>query len=294
MAMNYPQESAESASALRALPEMTALDTRGGPPAGSPRDRSNTEAGFLSGPGKSVFRQVIDLLGRWTTALARDAQAGETATRTQRAAEQRKHGHQGGNHSWLLRLLIGLGLAAEALTAYVGMEVLVASQSLAAGLSVLTALVGTGMACILANRRLHGLGVPVIVRILEAAFVVVLTVLRYESLSVQGAGYPTAAGAAALAALISALGLLGIEEIIVQTHTFAIFIAALRASWAHWRQTRAAAALKTTKAATRAAADKLEWRYLDYLLRTEGLSLKDAEGRSAALKTALIRGEGLS
>lgn len=294
MAMNYPLESSESASALRAIPEMTTLDTPGGPPSGSPRDRGNTEAGFLSGPGKSVFRQVIDLLGRRTAALARDAQAGETAIWARRDAEQRKHGHQGGNHSWLLRLLIGLGMAAEAITAYVGMEVLVASQSLAAGLSVLTALVGTGMACILANRRLHGLGVPGTVRMLEAAFVVVLTVLRYESLYVQGAGYPTAVGAAALAALISALGLLGIEEIIVQTHTFAIFISTLRASGAHWRQTRAAADLKTTEAAARATADKLERRYLDYLLRTEGLPLDDAEGRATALKTALIRGEGLS
>jgi hypothetical protein len=294
MAMNYPQESSESASALRALPELTALDTQGGPPGGSSRDGGNTEAGFLSGPGKSVSRRLIELLGRRTAALARVTQSEETAGRARYAAEQRKHGHQGGNRSWLLRLLIGLGLAAEALTAYVGMEVLVASQALAAGLSVLTALVGTGMACLLANRRLNGLSVPVTVRILEGAFVAVLTVLRFESLSVQGAGYPTAAGAAGLAALISALALIGIEEIIFETHTFAVFTGALRAHWANWRRTRAVADLTATEAAARAAATKLQRHYLDYLLRTEGLSLTDAESRAAALKTALIRGEGLS
>ena len=294
MAINYPQESSESVSAPRALPELTALDTQGGPPSGSPPDGGNPEAGFLSGPGKSMSRRVIELLGRRTAALARVAQSEATAGRARCAAEQRRHGHHGGNRSWLLRLLIGLGLAAEALTAYVGMEVLVASQALAAGLSVLTALVGTGMACLLANRRLNGLGVPVTVRILEGAFVAVLTVLRFESLSVQGAGYPTAAGAAALAALISALALIGIEEIIFETHTFVIFTGALRAHWANWRRTRAVADLTATEAAARAAATKLQRRYLDYLLRTEGLSLRDAEGRAAALKTALIRGEGLS
>lgn len=294
MAMNYPQESSESANALRALPEMTALDTRGGPPAGPARDGGNTEAGFLSGPGKSMSRRVIELLGTRTAALARVAQSEETAGRARCAAEQRKHGHQGGSRSWLLRLLIGPGLAAEALTAYVGMEVLVASQALAVGLSVLTALVGTGMACLLANRRLNGLGVPVTARILEGTFVAVLTVLRFESLSVQGAGYPTAAGAAALAALISALALIGIEEIIFETHTFAIFTGALRASWASWRRTRAVADLTATEAAARAAGAMLQRRYLDYLLRTEGLPVEDAEGRAAALKSALIRGEGLS
>ena len=294
MATIYPQESEEPASTVRALPGVTAANGPGGPPAGFPSSRGNTEAGFLSGPGKSLWRRVAELLSRRKATLARERKTGETAGRARRTAEQRKHGHQGGNRSWLLRLLLPLGLATEAVTAYVGMEALVPSASLAAGLSVLTALVGTGMACVLANRRLNGLGVPVTVRILEGIFVAVLTVLRYESLSVQGAGYPTAAGAAALAALISALALVGIEEIIVETHTFAIFRSALRASWTNWRWTSAAADLAATEAAAQATADKLQRHYLDYLLRTEGLPLEAAQGRAAALKAALISGEDLA
>jgi len=294
MATIYPRESEEPVSTVRALSGVTAADGPGGPPAGFPPSRGNTEAGFLSGPGKSLWRRVTELLSRRRAALAQERKSGETAGRARRASDQRKHGHQGGNRSWLLRLLIPLGLAAEAVTAYVGMEALVASSSLAVGLSVLTALVGTGMACVLANRRLNGLGVPVTVRILEGLFVAVLTVLRYESLSVQGAGYPTAAGAAALAALISALALFGIEEIIVETQTFSIFISALRASWASWRWTSDAADLAATEAAAQATADKLQRHYLDYLLRTEGLPLDEAQGRAAALKAALISGEGLA
>ncbi|MGD0606004.1 MAG: hypothetical protein ABSA53_20740 [Streptosporangiaceae bacterium] len=294
MATFYPRESEEPASTVRALPGVMASEGPGGPPVGFPPSRGNTEAGFLSGPGKSLWRRVTELLSRRRAALARERKSGETAGRARRAADQRKHGHQGGNRSWLLRLVIPLGLAAEAVTAYVGMEVLVASASLAAGLSVLTALVGTGMACALANRRLNGLGVPVTVRILEGLFVAVLTVLRYESLSVQGAGYPTAIGAAALAALISALALVGIEEVIVETHTFSIFISLVRASWASWRWTSDAAGLAATEAAAQAAADKLRRHYLDYLLRTEGLPLEEAQGRAAALKAALISGEGLA
>ena len=80
------------------------------------------------------------------------------------------------------------------MTAYVAVEVLVASQSLAIGLSVLTAAVGAGMACVLANRRLNRLAVPPAVRVLEGVFVAVLTVLRYESLAVQGAGVPDGCG----------------------------------------------------------------------------------------------------
>ena len=209
-------------------------------------------------------------------------------------ADERQHGHRGGNRTWLLRSLILLGIAAEAVTAYVAMEVLVTSQSLAVGLSALTAAVGTVMACILANRRLNGLGVPVTIRILEGIFVAVLTVLRYESLSVQGAGYLAAAGAAGLAALISALGLLGIEEIVVETHTFGTFVGTLRASWLNWRWTSAVAGLAATEAAAETAAGKLQRHYLEYLLRTEGWPLADAQERATALRAAVTGSEGMS
>jgi hypothetical protein len=283
-----PQVPEEPASTLRALPGVMT----GGPE--GPPGPGNTEAGFLSGPGKPALRHLIGLLSRIKDATARAGKTREAASRSWRAADERKHGHRGGNRTWLLRPLIGLGIAAEAVTAYVAMEVLVTSQSLAVGLSALTAAVGAGLACTLAGRRLNGTGVPVTVRILEGIFVAMLTVLRYESLSVQGAGYLTAAGAAGLAALISALGLLGIEEIIVETHTFAIFLSSLRASWLNWRWTRASAALVATEAAADAAADTLQRRYLEYLLRTERLPLAKAQEHAAALRAALTGGEGMS
>jgi hypothetical protein len=302
MNANSPQQPEELTSTVRALHEVVAHEvvaheviTPGGPagpPAGFPHGRP--EAGFLSGPGKSVYRRVIDLLSRRNGAAARTARYRAAAGRARQAADERKHGHRGGNRTWLLRSLILLGIAAEAVTAYVAMEVLVASQSLAVGLSALTAAVGAGMACILANRRLNGLGVPITIRILEGIFVTVLTVLRYESLSVQGAGYLAAAGAAGLAALISALGLLGIEEIVVETHTFAVFVGALRASWLNWRWTSATADLAATEAAAEAAADKLQRHYLEYLLRSEAMPLAEARGHAAALRAAVTSTESMS
>lgn len=275
----YPQEPEESQSTVRALPGIMAQD---GPAA----RRGNPEGGYLSGSGKSVHRQVIDLLSRKKGAAAGERKSREAADRARHVVDERKHAHRGGNRTWLLRWVMVLAVAAEAATAYVGMEALVASQSLAVGLSALTAAVGGGMACVLANRRLNGLEVPATVRIIEGIFVAVLTVLRYESLSVQGNGYLTAAGAAGLAALISALGLLGIEEIVVETHTFGIFLSTLRASWMGWRWTRAKARLDAIETAADAAADKFELDYLRYLLRTEGLPLDKAEPRAVALRAA--------
>ena len=79
----------------------------------------------------------------------------------------------------------------------------------------------------------------------------VLTVLRYDSLHVQGADWVAAAGGAALAALISALGLLGIEEVVVETHTFSIFLSKLRVSCRRWRYARATARLARIQAELR-------------------------------------------
>jgi len=90
--------------------------------------------------------------------------------------------------------------------------------------------------------------VPAAARILESVFVVVLTLLRYDSLHVQGADLVAAAGGAALAALVSALGLLGIEEILVETQTFGIFLGRVRAAWKRWRCARAVAQLSMIQA----------------------------------------------
>jgi hypothetical protein len=266
-----------------------AADGQSGPSAAGLPDPGRTAAGFMSGSGKALVQHVTELVSRMRHGAAREAKTRESSGQARQAAEKRQQDHPGGNHTWLLRLLILVGGVAEALTAYVGVEALVTSQSLAVGLSALTAAVGVGLACLLAARRLEGIGVPVTVRILEGIFVTTLTVLRYESLSIQGSGYLTAAGAAGLAALISALGLLGIEEIVVKTRTFAIFVATLRSSWTQWRWRRAAAALAAITAAAEAAADTLQRRYVEYLVRTEELPPEEAHVRATALRTALTR-----
>jgi hypothetical protein len=114
----------------------------------------------------------------------------------------------------------------------------------------------------------------------------VLTLLRYDSLHVQGANFVAAAGGAALAALISALGLLGIEEILVETHTFGMFVGRMRASWAGWRYARASARLSMVRAQVEAAAEKLEQHFIDYLLK-QGMPLTEARPRAADLRNAL-------
>ena len=292
MTTNFSQQPEESASLVRALPNLMATDGQAVPPAEFPANRGSPEGRYLSGPGKHMSRRVSDLRSNRADAVVEDAQSRHAVHRALDSDKDRGDNHRGGDRPWLLRCLIPLGVLAEGITAYVGMEALVTSQSLALGLSALTAVVGCGMACILANRRLNRLGGPAAVRILEGIFVAVLTVLRYESLSIQGAGYLPAAGAAALAALISALGLLGIEEIVVETRTFGILVSGLRLSWARWRSSAAAAGLARVQAQVQTAADKLEQHYLDHLLRTEGFPLEEARRRAAALKAA-ITGNGI-
>jgi hypothetical protein len=210
--------------------------------------------------------------------------------RAESTDQERKDNHRGGDRTWLLRLLIPVAIVAEAVTAYVAMEALVATQVLAVGLSVLAALIGAGMACVLANRRLNRLLVPGAARILEGIFVAVVTVLRYASLHIQGADVLTAAGAAMLAALISALGLLGIEEIVVETRTFSIFLSTLRVTWKRWRLAAATARLARIQARIKAAAGKLQQHFLDFLLKAEGFPLDEARQRAAALRAALTDG----
>ena len=232
---------------------------------GQPRSHASPaspEGRFVAGPGKALCRHLAELRDRAASADARLTVSEATRDRAEATAEARKDGHRGGDRTWLLRPLIPVATLAEGVTAYVGMEVLVPSRSLAVGLAALAALVGTGMAAALANRRLNQLPVPAAARVLEVVFVVVLTLLRYDSLHIQGADLVAAAGGAALAALISALGLLGIEEILVETQTFGIFLGRAWAAWKRWRCARADTRLSMIRAQLSATADKLAQQFV--------------------------------
>jgi hypothetical protein len=156
---------------------------------------------------------------------------------------------------------------------------------------MLAALVGGGIACVFANRRLDQLPVPGAARGLEIGFVVIITMLRYDSLRVQGADLLAAAGAVALTALISLVGLLGIEEVLVETQTLAIFLGALQVSWRRWRRKSARARLARTCGVADAAGDKLQHNFLGFLLISEKMPLEDAQRRAAAFRNALFDGQ---
>jgi hypothetical protein len=249
--------------------------------------RGSPEGLYLAGRGKSLNRHITELKDRRAGSAAQDAESRAALESAESQASEREAQHRGGDHSWLLRLLIGLALVAEGVTAFVGMEVLVPSVTLAVGLAALAALVGAGMACVLANRRLNRLHVPASARLLEGVFVGVLTALRYDSLHIQGADWVAAAGGAALAALISALALLGIEEVLVETHTFRIFASKVQVAYRRRRCRRAAARLRRIQARIEAAAENLQQHFLDFLLR-EDVPLDEAQQRAAALRRALV------
>jgi hypothetical protein len=256
------------------------------------RERGSAEGRYLSGPGKPLARQVTSLQEEHAAAAVANAQSQEAVGRAEDAARNQRDKHRGGDRPWLLRPLIAVAFLAEAVTAYVAMQALVDSQRLAVGLSVLTAGIGTGMACLLANRRLNRLRVPLFARAMEAVFVSVLTALRYQSLAIQGSTTLAAAGAAALAALISTLGLAGTEELVVETRTLPLSLATLQLAWARWRRAAAAAHLASLQASIAATAATLQQDFLDFLLRTEGLPLEQARRRAAALTAALTAGRG--
>jgi len=259
---------------------------RAGPSRPRATSRGSPEGQFVADSGKALCRHLAELSDRETAAAVGLAKAEVTLAHAETAAEARRARHRGGDRTWLLRLLILLAIVAEGITAYVGMEVLVPTRSLAAGLAALAALVGAGMAAVLANRRLNRLPVPSTARSLEAVFVVVLTLLRYDSLHIQGANLVAAVGGAALAALISALGLLGIEEILVETQTFGIFLGRIRVGWKRWRCDRAATRLSMIRAQVRSAARKLEQHFVDFLLK-DGVPLGEVRQRAVALRCAL-------
>jgi hypothetical protein len=258
------------------------------------REGGSPEGRYLSGPGKPLARHVTSLHEQHADAAVAEARTGAAARRATSTARARQDKHRGGDRPWLLRLLIAVAFLAEAVTAYVAMQALVDSQQLADGLSVLTAGIGTGMACMLANHRLNRLRVPLYARALEAVFVIVLTVLRFESLATQGSTLLAAAGAAALAALVSTLGLAGIEELITETRTMALALATVQLAWARWRHAAAVTRLATLQASILASAATVQQDFLDFLLRTEGLPLEQARRRAAALVAALTGGQDRS
>ena len=251
--------------------------------------RGSPEGRFIIEPGKALGRHLAELKDRKANADVQVIEAKGALERAETAVEARKARHRGGHRTWLLRPLIPVAIVAEGVTAYVGMEVLVSSRALAVGLATLAALVGAGMAGVLANRRLNRLPVPTAARVLEGVFVVVLTLLRYDSLHIQGADLVAAAGGAALAALISTAGLLGIEEILVETETFTLFVGRIRAAWCRGRHERATTQLNMIRAQVRATGEKLAQQFVGFLLQ-EGILLDEARQRADALSRALTNG----
>ncbi len=252
----------------------------------SAASRGSPEGRFLNEPGKALSRRLAELKDRKARADVRVTEANMSRRRADTAIEIRNAHHRGGHRTWLLRVLIPVAIVAEGVTAYVAMEVLVPSRSLAVGLAALAAMVGAGLAGVLANRRLNQLPVPTAARILEGIFVLVLTLLRYDSLHIQGADPLAAAGGAGLAALISVLGLLGIEEILVETQTFGILMGRSRAAWNRRRHDRAMTQQNMIRAQVQATEEKLEQHFLDFLLK-ERTPLDQARQRAAALRSAL-------
>jgi len=253
---------------------------------GSPEGR------FLASAGKSLSRLITELKERLAAALVRVKGAAAALAHATDTVRERKAHHRGGDRPWLLRLIIPVAVVAEGLTAFVAMEVLVSTVSLAFGLAIMTALVGAGTACMIANRRLNRLHVPVSARVLEGAFVGILTLLRYVSLDVQSSDAMAAIGGAALAALISAVALLAIEEAVVETETFSIFLSRVRAWLRRGQWSRAEARVASCEARLDATSEKFQQHFLDYLLKVEGFSLDEAQPRARALKAAMVKAEG--
>jgi hypothetical protein len=253
-----------------------------GPSAGG-----SPEGRFLASAGKPMSRLISDLKERCAAALARVRGAAAALDHAISVASERRMHHRGGDRPWPLRLTILLAAAAEALTAFVAMEVLVSTAGLAFGLAVMTALVGAGTACMIANRRLHRLAVPASARAVEIAFVAALTLLRFVSLDVQSSDALAALGGAALAALISAVALLAIEEVVVETDTFGVFLSRVRVWSRRRRSASAGSQLASCRARLDATGEKFEQHFLDFLLKAEGFSLAEAQQRARALRTAI-------
>jgi len=253
---------------------------------GSPEGR------FLASAGKPLSRLIAELKERLAGALVRVKGTAAALNHATGTASERRAQHRGGDRPWPLRLIIPVAAAAEALTAFVAMEALVSTVELAFGLAIMTALVGAGTACMIANRRLNRLPVPASARAIEVAFVGVLTLLRYVSLDVQSTDPMAAVGGAALAALISAVALLAIEEAVVETDTFSVFLSRLRVWFRRRQWSRAESQLAGCQARLEATGEKFQQHFMDFLLKAEGLSLDEAQRRARALRTAICQAQG--
>ena len=253
---------------------------------GSPEGR------FLGSAGKPVSRQIAELKEHVVALVVRVKDAMAAMNHAIATADERKAHHRGGNRPWPLRLIIPVATGAEALTAFVAMEVLVSTVALAFGLAIMSALVGAGTACMIANWRLDRRPVPTFARVAEVAFVGVLTLLRYVSLNVQSSDPMAAIGGAALAALISAIALLAIEEAVVETDTFSVFLSRWRVWFRRRQWSRAESRLAGCQARLEATGEKFQQHFLDFLLKAEGLPLDEAQQRAKALKAAICEPEG--
>jgi hypothetical protein len=258
----------------------------------SPASRGTPEGRFLATAGKPLSRQATELRDRVAGALVWFKSATTALQYASNLAGARQAQHRGGSRPWPLRVIIPVAVVAEVLTAFVAMEELVSSFALAAGLAIMAALVGAGTACMIANRRLNGLPVPASARILEGVFVAVLTLLRFETLDVQSGDFGASLGGATLAALISAIALLAIEEVVVETETFAVFLSRLRVWARRWQCAQAASRLSRVQARAEAAGDQFHQHYLGFLVKAEGLSLDEAQRRAQALRSALFTSTG--
>jgi hypothetical protein len=287
MSSDYAYDPEDLGNRVKPLPGVRSRVRQAGHVHSQQRSRGRPEGRYVAGYGKTLYRRFIDQASRLAEATVRLAKAGLALEQAEDANAEHRERHRGGERSWLLRAAIPPAVVAEVATAFVAMEAIVPSFSVAVWLAVLAALTGAGLACMLANRRLNHLPVPRTARILEVIFVLTLTVLRLASLQIQAVGLPTAVGGAALTALISALALLGIEEIVLETYSFMLFVSSLKVSWMRRRFSTAATRLAGTRAAIDVASRRLEQHFLEFMLKSEGLARDEARRRAAALRTAL-------
>ncbi|MGH3393378.1 MAG: hypothetical protein ACRDPO_01690 [Streptosporangiaceae bacterium] len=251
--------------------------------------RTGTPEGrFLATSGKPLSRHASELREQVASALARFTGATSAVQYAIRRAQAQQAQHRGGNRPWPLHAVIPVAIVAEVLTAFVAMEELVSSFLLAMSLAIMAALVGACIAAMIANRRLNALPVPPSARILEGLFVAVLTLLRFESLDVQSGDFGASLGGAALAALISAIALLAIEEVLVETETCSIFLSRVRLRWRRWHCARAASRLTRAQTRVEVAGDRFHQHFLGFLVQSEGLSPAEAQRRAHALRAVLF------
>ncbi len=292
MSSDYAYDPEDRANRVSPLPGMKSRGRQAGHGPAQQRSRGRPEGRYVAGHGKTLYRRFMDQAARLAEATVRLAKAGLALEQAEDADVEHREHHRGGERSWLLRTAIVPAVVAEAATAFVAMEAIVPSFSVAVWLAVLAALIGAGLACLLANRRLNHLPIPRTARITEVIFVLTLTVLRFESLQIQAVSLPTAAGGSALTAVISALALLGIEEIVLDTCSFVMFVSRLKVSWMRRRYSAAATRLTGIQATIDAASRRLEQHFLEFMLNSEGLALDEARRRAAALRTALTSRDG--